>query len=82
MPSIPSDIPRRAAVARAIPLTTVLTYRGATRDPSDRAKWHTERGPVSVTGSKFTNWTLAWGGGGAIDLVMHFAQLEFRPALE
>jgi hypothetical protein len=77
-----NDLRRRAAAARAIPLTTVLTYRGATRDPSDRSKWRTERGPVSITGSKFMNWTLARGGGGAIDLVMQLAQLEFLPALE
>jgi hypothetical protein len=82
MPSIPSDIPRRAAAVREIPLETVLASRGATRDPSDRAKWHTERGPVSITGEKFINWTLERGGGGAIDLVMQLAQLEFLPALK
>jgi hypothetical protein len=82
MASSPSDLRRRAAAARAIPLTTVLAYRGATRDRSDRSKWHTERGPVSITGSKFTPWTLEQGGGGAIDLVMHLARLEFLPALE
>jgi hypothetical protein len=69
-------------VAREIPLEAVLACRGATRDPADRAKWHTERGPVSVTGSKFTNWTLQRGGGGAIDLVMQLAKLEFLSALE
>jgi hypothetical protein len=77
-----NDLRRRAAAAREIPLTTVLTYRGATRDRSDRSKWHTERGLVSVTGSQFMNWRLERGGGGAIDLVRQLAQLEFLPALE
>jgi hypothetical protein len=77
-----SDLRRRAAAVREIPLETVLASRGATRDPADRSKWHTERGPVSVTGAKFTNWTLQRGGGGAIDLVMQLAKLEFLPALE
>jgi hypothetical protein len=78
----PDDMRRRAAAAREIPLTTVLAYRGATRDAADRSKWHTERGLVSLTGAKFMNWTLARGGGGAIDLVMQLARLEYRPALE
>jgi hypothetical protein len=71
---------RRVAALRAIPLTTVLTYRGAERDRSDRAKWHTERGALSVTGEKFWNWTRQRGGGGAIDLVMHLADVSYRPA--
>lgn len=77
-----SDLRRRAAVVREIPLETVLACRGAKRDPFDRSKWHTERGPLSVTGSTFMNWTLQRGGGQAIDLVMQLAQLEFLPALE
>jgi hypothetical protein len=71
---------RRAEVLRAIPLTTVLTYRGAERDRFDRSKWHTERGTLSVTGARFWNWTIERGGGGAIDLVMHLADLRYRPA--
>jgi hypothetical protein len=41
---------------RAVPLETVLTLRGARRDRHDRAKWDTERGPLSITGAKFFNW--------------------------
>jgi hypothetical protein len=65
---------------RAVPLETVLTLRGARRDPHDRAKWHTERGPLSVTGAKFMNWHQHRGGGGAIDLVMHLAGVDYRAA--
>ncbi|MBM3747478.1 MAG: DUF3991 domain-containing protein [Acidobacteria bacterium] len=66
---------------RAVPLETVLTLRGARRDPHDRAKWHTERGPLSVTGCKFMNWHQNRGGGGAIDLVMHLAGVNYGTAL-
>jgi hypothetical protein len=76
------DFRRRAAAARAVPLESVLVFRGAQRDRQDRAKWHTEQGPLSVTGPKFTNWRGGQGGGGAIDLVMHLAGVDFRTALE
>lgn len=72
---------RRADIVRRIPLEIVLTYRGATRDRYDRAKWHSEQGPLSVTGSKFTNWHRNTGGGGAIDLVMHLAGVDCGAAV-
>lgn len=71
---------RRADAVRDIPLEMVLALRGAVRDRHDRAKWHTERGPLSVTGSKFTNWQ-GGAGGGAIDLVMHLAQVHVGTAV-
>jgi hypothetical protein len=75
------DFRRRADIVRRIPLEIVLTYRGATRDRCDRAKWHSEQGPLSVTGAKFTNWHRSTGGGGAIDLVMHLAGVDCRAAV-
>lgn len=71
----------RAAVLRDLPLESVLLLRGAARDCHDKSKWHTEQGPVSITGSKFMNWHRGQGGGGAIDLVMHLADTNFRTAL-
>jgi len=65
---------------RSVPLETVLTLRGARQDPDDRAKWHTERGPLSIAGVKFFNWHQHQGGGGAIDLVMHLAGVDYRTA--
>jgi hypothetical protein len=73
---------RRADRVRAVPLETVLTLRGATRDRHDRSKWHTEQGPLSLTGVKFTNWHQGRGGGGAIDLVMHLAGVDCGTAVE
>jgi hypothetical protein len=72
---------RRADAVRDIPLEAVLASRGAVRDRHDRTKWHTERGPLSVTGAKFTNWH-GGSGGGAIDLVMHLAQVRVGAAVE
>jgi hypothetical protein len=76
-----TPIQKRAERARAIPLEAVLRLRGAQPDPQDRHKWHTDRGVLSVTGPKFINWTCGWGGGGAIDLVMHLYQRGFSEAL-
>jgi len=72
---------QRADAVRQIPLEAVLAFRGALRDRHDRAKWHTERGPLSVTGAQFTAWHTDHGGGGAIDLVMHLAQVDVGPAV-
>jgi hypothetical protein len=75
------DFRRRADVARAVPLESVLLLRGAVRDRHDKSKWHTEQGPLSVTGPKFMNWQRGHGGGGAIDLVMHLAAVDYRAAV-
>ena len=75
------DFRRRAAKVRDVPLETVLALRGAKRDRRDRRKWHTEQGPVSVTGQQFMNWRGGTGGGGAIDLVMHLVDVDVRTAV-
>ena len=75
------DLRRHAAAVRAAPLEDVLLCRGAVRDHHDRRKWHTEQGPLSVNGPKFINWQRGQGGGGAIDLVMHLAGVDFRTAV-
>jgi hypothetical protein len=72
----------RADRLRAIPLEAVLLLSGATRDRSDKAKWHTGRGVLSVTGAKFMSWSHGRGGGGAIDLAMHLWDLRFLEALD
>lgn len=66
---------------RNIDLKLVLTRTQATLDPHDRAKWHTCRGAISVNGQKFMNWSTGTGGGGAIDLLMHLYQCNFKNAL-
>ena len=77
----PDDFRRQADAVRSIPLEVVLTRWGALRDRRDQSQWRTERGPVSVTGTKFFNWHLKEGGGGAIDLVMHLGGWDVRVAV-
>jgi hypothetical protein len=67
---------------RAIPLDSVLAATGAQRDLHDKAKWHTDKGAISVTGMKFMNWNQGRGGGGAIDLAMHLNSLDFKAAVD
>ena len=76
-----ADFRRRAEAVRGVPLEAVLQLRAAVRDRHDRGKWYTEQGTLSITGSKFTNWQQAHGGGGAIDLVMHLADVDVRTAV-
>ena len=76
------DLCRRADVVRKVSLESVLMAGNAVPDQRDRSKWHTEQGPVSINGPKFMNWRRGVGGGGAIDLVMHLAEIDFRAAVE
>lgn len=75
------EIREEADRLRVVPLEAVLQLIGAQPDRRDRAKWHTARGVLSVTGMKFMNWKQGMGGGGAIDLVMHLNGLGFQAAL-
>ena len=66
---------------RRVPLPAVLRETGAQRDRYDKAKWHTPKGDISITGMKFMNWHQSLGGGGAIDLAMHLNDLDFQTAV-
>lgn len=72
----------RAERLRALPLPQVLAALEALPDPRDPAKWRTARGLLSVNGTRFINWHMGTGGGGAIDLVMHVQQRGFGQALD
>jgi len=76
------DFRRRADLVRDIPLEVVLRSWDAVRDPRDKSRWQTRRGPLSVTGKKFFNWHDRHGGGGAIDLVMHLGGWDARTAID
>jgi hypothetical protein len=71
-----------AQQVRAIPLETVLTHCGAQPDRGDPHKWHTSAGVLSVNAAKFINWNNHASGGGAIDLVIHLYQLDFKAAID
>jgi hypothetical protein len=66
---------------RRVPLPAVLRETGAQRDRYDKARWHTAKGAISITGMKFMNWHQSLGGGGAIDLAMHLNDLDFKRAV-
>ena len=54
---------------------------GYTRDPRRRNRWRRPGSVLSIDGSKFFDHATGHGGGGAIDLVLHARQCDFREAL-
>jgi hypothetical protein len=66
---------------RQIDLKRILPLLDAVADRYDRNKWHTRQGVISVSRQKFINWNQGCGGGGAIDLVIHLKQCDFKTAL-
>jgi hypothetical protein len=72
---------QKCACFRAISLEIILLHDGAKQDIHDRRKWHTIQGPISITGPQFFNWQCNYGGGGAIDLVMHLKDCDFSAAI-
>jgi len=76
------QIRKQADQLRRVPLSAVLRLWGALPDRHDQCKWHTSRGILSLNGVKFINWNRGDGGGGAIDLVIHLKDCDFREALD
>lgn len=81
MSDLYGNIKFQADMMRKINLESILDRSGSIRDKNDKAKWHTSRGTISVTGTKFFNWSSGKGGGGAIDLVMHLKRYDFKTAI-
>jgi hypothetical protein len=79
--SVYDEIKTKASSVRGIDLKAVLHLTGAIQDTYDRAKWHTCQGVISICGQKFMNWNKSAGGGGAIDLIMHLYNLDFKTAV-
>ena len=75
------SIKQKADLVRGINLGQVLDGTGAVKDKFDKAKWHTSKGTISICGPKFMNWSKGIGGGGAIDLVMHLKNFDFKTAV-
>jgi hypothetical protein len=75
------DIKNKAQIVRQIDLKAILKQTGAIHDTFDKAKWHTSRGAISITGQKFMNWSQGVGGGGAIDLIIHLKAYDFKTAV-
>jgi len=66
---------------RDVPLEQVAYELGLDPDPKDKHKWQHENHIINITGSKFYDWQHLKGGGGAIDLVMHVNQCDFKQAV-
>lgn len=76
-----SEIKNKADLVRKIDLVSILKITGAIQDKYDNKKWHTSTGVISVSGPKFINWRQGLGGGGAIDLIIHLKNLDFKAAV-
>lgn len=66
---------------RDLPLEQVAYELGLDPEPKDKHKWQHENHIINITGSKFYDWQHLKGGGGAIDLVMHVNQCNFKVAV-
>src|SRR6218665_176810 len=68
------------------PLPDVLEALGAERDKSDRSNWKTAQGGrITIDKKNEVKWYdhhFGKGGGGAIDLMMHFKGCNFKEAVE
>ncbi len=74
-------IKKLADIVRSIDLSAVLRQSECIKDKFDKDKWHTSCGIISVSGQKFMNWKQDIGGGGAIDLVIHLKNYDFKTAV-
>ncbi|MGK7891785.1 MAG: strawberry notch C-terminal domain-containing protein [Leptolyngbyaceae cyanobacterium] len=63
-------------------LTIVATHLGLKLDAHDKHKWRDGNHIISINHSKFMDWVADKGGGGAIDLVMHVQQVDFKTAVQ
>lgn len=66
---------------RDLPLEKVAYELGLEPDPKDKHKWQNEHQIINITGRKFYDWKHLCGGGGAIDLVMHSNECDFKQAV-
>jgi hypothetical protein len=66
---------------RSLPLETVAAELGLESDIQRPQQWRSAGFDININGSKFYDWAVLKGGGGAIDLVMHVEQCGFRKAV-
>ncbi|MFM2433161.1 MAG: hypothetical protein RLZZ511_4375, partial [Cyanobacteriota bacterium] len=77
-----NDLKAIADQVRDQDLASVVERLGLEPDRHDKHKWCDDNHIISITGEKFHDWAVDKGGGGAIDLVMHVQQCDFRTAVE
>jgi hypothetical protein len=85
-PSIPkAPAPTLQEIAdevREADLETVAANLGLELDRHDKYKWRDGDHIISISGPLFMDWLADKGGRGAIDLVMHVQEVEFKEAVE
>jgi hypothetical protein len=77
-----SNLKELADQVREFDLEVVAMSLGLDQDQHDHHKWKNAEHIISISGSKFMDWTADKGGGGAIDLVMHVQRMEFKEAVQ
>ncbi len=63
-------------------LESVAANLGLQQDHHDKRKWKDGVHTISINDGKFMDWQTEQGGGGAIDLVMHVREVDFKAAVE
>jgi Toprim-like/Protein of unknown function (DUF3991) len=63
-------------------LESVAANVGLQQDHHDKRKWKDGVHTISINDGKFMDWRTEQGGGGAIDLVMHVREVDFKAAVE
>ena len=66
---------------RDLPLKDVAYELGLEPDPKDKHKYQNEHHTINITGSKFYDWKQMKGSGGAIDLVMHINECDYKQSV-
>ena len=66
---------------RDLPLKDVAYELGLEADSNDKHKHQNEHHTINITGSKFYDWKQMKGGGGAIDLVMHVNESDYKQSV-
>jgi 5S rRNA maturation endonuclease (ribonuclease M5) len=62
-------------------MTPTFYFRRLEPDRQDKHKWQNEQHTINITGSKFYDWKQMKGGGGAIDLVMHVNECDYKQSV-
>lgn len=86
-PSLTSPLPAPSLKAiadevRDADLEVVAANLGLELDRYDKHKWRDSDHIISISGPLFMDWLVDQGGRGAIDLVMHVQEVEFKEAVE
>ncbi|MEM6611231.1 MAG: MobV family relaxase [Cyanobacteria bacterium P01_C01_bin.72] len=70
-----------ARKVRDLPLADVAHELGLESDSKDKHKWQSADHTITITGSKFYDWKQMHGSGGAIDLVMHINEYDYKQSV-